>query len=336
MKMELGKSVVVIGAGIGGIICAQRLAAAGYAVTLFDKSRGVGGRVATRRGDADGQFDHGAQYFTVQSPQFMSLVETWLAAEVAAPWAGRIVKLQSCKASPTDSAAVRYVGQPSMNSLAKFAARELTIRTGSFVTALERAGQQWMLKFDSDDHAGPFDIVLVNVPAPQAVPLLPAQASFRSRLAEVQMSGCWAVMVQFNRPLPVPFDGAFVADSPLGWIARNNSKPGRHAAECWVLHGSPEWSDAHLELAPEAARDLLLDAFWRATGLAASEPASAVAHRWRYALPKVVLDDSCFFDARLAVGACGDWCAGPRLEGAALSGLALADRVLDAERVGDQ
>jgi len=137
------------------------------------------------------------------------------------------------------------------------------------------------------------------------------------------------LLVRFPARIDVNYDGAFVQDSPLSWVARNSSKPGRHPdTETWILHASGDWTQRHLEEPPETIRERLLDAFWDATGVAAVPPGYVVAHRWRYALPTEPLPDRCLFDGVLKIGAFGDWCAGPRIEGAFLSGAAMAGTVL--------
>jgi len=135
-------------------------------------------------------------------------------------------------------------------------------------------------------------------------------------------------MLAFDEPLDLPFDGAFVEQSPLAWVARNASKPGRGPGETWVLHGSAAWSEAHLEAEPGRVANDLLAAFGAATGLGRLEPAHAVAHRWRYALVADPLGAGCLFDASIHLGVCGDWCVSTRAEGAYLSGLAMAERLL--------
>ena len=142
------------------------------------------------------------------------------------------------------------------------------------------------------------------------------------------MAPCWAVMVSFDEVLSLGFDGAFVHGSPLSWVARNSSKPGREAREAWVLHGSPEWSREHLELEPPVAAEHLFEAFRVATQGIEVEPTRLEAHRWRYALPTEPLSDPCLFDAESSVVVCGDWCGGPRVEGAFLSGCAAAEALL--------
>src|SRR5262249_48776309 len=97
---------------------------------------------------------------------------------------------------------------------------------------------------------------------------------------------------------------------------------------CWVLHGTPAWSDDHSEAAPEQVIAGLSEAFRRATRCQGVKPILAAAHRWRYALPTVLLEEACLFDPTLAIGVCGDWCAGRRVEGALLSGLTLTEHIL--------
>ena len=143
------------------------------------------------------------------------------------------------------------------------------------------------------------------------------------------MTGCWAAMLSFSDLPGLPFDGAFVHDSPLAWIARNHSKPGRDADhETWVLHGSPEWSEACIDEPPEAILPQLIDAFWAAVDQPSRPPFFSTAHRWRYAMPQEANSGWCFASPELQLGACGDWCSGPRVENAFLSGMAMAGRVL--------
>ena len=176
---------------------------------------------------------------------------------------------------------------------------------------------------------GTFDSVIVTAPPTQTAELLQAVPRVADRALATAMQGCWAVMLGFAKTLPLDFDGAFVHESPLAWIARNSSKPDRHQdAETWVLHASPEWSAAHLEDTPEVAQRLLLDEFWRSTGLSPAPPDYVTAHRWRFALPPQPMEDRCLFDREMQVAACGDWCGGPRVEGAFLSGMAAAGRVM--------
>ncbi len=126
----------------------------------------------------------------------------------------------------------------------------------------------------------------------------------------------------------VEFDGAFVHDGILSWIACNAGKPERPATPAWVIHAAPEWSEQHLEDDPQQVTAVLLEAFAKAINRPLDSPRHAVAHRWRYALAAKPLEQQCLFDPVAGIGACGDWCGGSRVEAALLSGAAMAGTIL--------
>ena len=170
----------------------------------------------------------------------------------------------------------------------------------------------------------------VQVPAPQALPLLTAAPALAAQVQTVRMRPTWTLMTAFGQPLDLPFDGAFVHGSEvLSWAARDNSKEGRPGAECWVLHARHGWSETHLEDEPAAVGQALLAAFSAAAGRALPEPTLVLPHRWRYAVPERPLSEPFLTALSGRLGLCGDWCGGPRIEGAFLSGRALARHLLD-------
>ncbi len=321
-------AIAVIGAGIAGLTAARTLGAAGRTVVVFDKGRGVGGRLSTRRTE-HGPFDHGAQYVTARDPEFRAAVDGWTAAGVVARWSGRVVRLaDGGRAEPDD--AERHVGVPGMSALPRHLAVGLAdVRTDVRIDRIEGAPGAWRLVAEDGGEAGPFAAVLVTVPSPQARPLLaPVAPSLAASAAAAPMAPCWAVMIAFESPVETGFDAAFVTGGPLSWIARDGSKPGRPAGERWVLHGSPDWSTSVIEA---SADDVIRDLSAAFAGVAGRLPgvARAAAHRWRFALPTAGVAEGYAFDAERAIGIAGDWCAGARVEGAWVSGLRLA-RALEA------
>lgn len=313
--------VGIVGAGIAGLACAGALARAGAAVTVFEKSRGYGGRLATRRADPFA-FDHGAQYFTVRDERFAEAVARWQAEGVVAEWTGRVVALRSGAARSTNPHP-RFVGVPGMSAIGRALAAGLDVRHESAVTALAFSGTGWEILGEHGRVLGSFDRVVVAVPAPQAAALLEPSPALAALARSCFLSPCWAVMAGFDHRLPIDYDGAFVEDAPLAWIMRDSSKPGRPDEECWVLHAGPVWTREHLEQDRTVVPALLLDVFMQVTGITTA-PVHAVAHRWRYALPEEPLTLPFLHDEGAGVGACGDWCGGPRVEGAWLSGVSLA------------
>ncbi len=318
-------NIAVVGAGIAGLACATALRQAGLPVSVLDKSRGPSGRMSTRRGD-DWQCDHGAQYFTARSPEFRAEVARWQAAGVAAVWPLRLRVIDDAGGRQADEALERFVGVPRMTAPARFLAALVEPRVGTTIRRLERGTSGWRL--ESTEHGWldeRFDAVVLAVPAPQAVPLLEQQAPELAALASrAVMRGCWAAMLRFAAPVDLPFDGAFINSGPLRWVARDNSKPGRSGRETWLLHASAEWSEAHLEDDADGVASTLIEAFRR---LGAPAPQAWTAHRWRYADTEPALDKVCVWRAQDGLGLCGDWLNGGKVEGAWLSGRALANEL---------
>jgi predicted NAD/FAD-dependent oxidoreductase len=332
--------ILVIGAGLAGLTAGRRLVELGHQVRVVDKGRQPGGRLATKRvldGDADRpehaslSFDHGAQYFTVRDPRFGAEVEEWHKARVVQVWHGKLAAFDSEGREPVEDEQTRWVGVPGMNAIARYLADGLDVVCGARVDALQRegtgSGSRWFARSSTDAMEGPYDAVVVSVPAPAARPLVAGSAELAAAVGRVRMYPCWATMVAFAERVHAPFDGAFASSSPLGWFARNRSKPQRGLAETWVLHASGPWSAAHAGDDAHAVGPFLLNAFADLVRAPLPFPVHLSAHHWRdaYAEPALNVGALADRDARLVM--CGDWCAGNRVEGAFLSGRAAADSV---------
>jgi predicted NAD/FAD-dependent oxidoreductase len=216
-----------------------------------------------------------------------------------------------------------------MNAVCRHLAHGVNVQFNTRVAPLQRTGDRWTLSTTEGLELGAFDTVIVSAPADQTHQLLSAAPEMAIRVAASSLRPCWSVMLALKSPLALDYAGAFVADSALSWIARNSSKPGRPAdAEAWLLHASAAWSQEHLDSSPADVAPHLVEAFVQATGGPALEVQSCSAHLWRFAIPAETLTEACLFDPTLQLGTCGDWCAGPRVEGAFLSGMAAAGRVL--------
>ena len=153
-----------------------------------------------------------------------------------------------------------------MNAICKHLADGLNIQFETRVAPLENGHEIWQLYQDDGTSLGEYDCVITSAPAPQSAELLAAAADLQQQTRSVKMNGCWAAMLSFDQPLEIPFDGAFVHQSLLSWIARNNSKPGRSGdQESWVLHASPEWTGKCLEDEPDEVLPKLVEAFCSST-----------------------------------------------------------------------
>ncbi len=305
--------IAIVGAGIAGLSCAEALQAGGHGVSLFDKGRGAGGRMATRRVETalgEVAFDHGAQYFTTRDPDFAVKVKQWEASGIVAPWPGA-----------GDDA---WVGTPGMSAVVKAIAEPLAVRWNSRVDALRRVDGAWFVDPVAPD---PFDAVIVAIPAEQAAPLLVAHDPPMAAMAQACPSApCWTAMVAFADRIPIARD--IVRDSGIiGWAARNTAKPGRRGTEAWVIQATAAWSGDHLEDDEGAVVDALLAALGAQATQPLPEPILRIGHRWRYARVSPT-HHGVLWNERTRIGAVGDWLIAPRIESAWLSGRILADRIL--------
>jgi predicted NAD/FAD-dependent oxidoreductase len=306
--MTSNTRIAVIGAGMAGLACASVLQARGAAVQIFEKSRGLGGRLATRRID-DWAFDHGAQYFTAMTAEFRSYVRNSAGTEA---WRPR----------GADSGTDWYLGVPQQNNAVSALGEGMEVHRGRRVSAVHGAASQgWRLTLDNGEESGPFKAVAVAIPAPQARSLLQNRPAFAA-LDEVSMQPCWALLLAVAAPLAIPDVQRNPCES-IAWIAANHSKPGRPGGPGqYVIHATPQWSRRHLEQPATWVRDQLLAALFRCLGQQ-HQPLHAVAHRWRYALVDKALGRPFLLDAQGTLGVAGDWCLGYRVESAFTSGRAL-------------
>lgn len=303
----------IIGAGMAGLSCADFLAADGHAVALFDKGRGAGGRMSTRRlptplGEVT--IDHGAQYFTARDPAFQQLVGTWQQEGIVAPW--------------PPAGADTWVGVPGMNAIVKQMAQVHNVTWDHHVTGIVRKHRNWQLVGEGGE-IGPFDAVVLAIPAEQAAAILSLHDFALARVALMARSQpCWTSMFVFGQPL-TGLPDVFRNTGDIAWAARNSAKPGRPAPEAWVVQASAAWSSARVEGVPDQISELLRAALAQVSGSAIPKPIAATTHRWRYAL-SAGTGDGALWNPEIGLGVCGDWLLGPRVECAWLSGRLLALR----------
>ncbi len=324
---------LVVGAGMAGLAAAGSLQDAGHTVVVFEKGRRPGGRVATRRmldGEADRPelaslaFDHGAQYFTVRDPRFMREVEGWHRERIVQVWNPTLAAFDSEGREPVDDEETRWVGVPGMDAIGRHLARALDVRCRIEVLSIASDSGVWVVT-TGDGTSHRFDAVVLAVPAPQAVPLLTAAPALAREAAAVDMPPCWVILAAFDARVPTAFDAAFVDASPLGWIARDRSKPQRGLAETWVLHATTAWSAAHAGDRADAVGPFLLNAFADLVRGSMPLPVHLTTLRWRHAAAGVPLAKGVLVDRVRRIAVCGDWLLGSRVETAFLSGLAAAD-----------
>lgn len=327
MSASPSPRIAVVGAGMAGLACARALRRRGLAPLVLEKSRGLGGRMATRHTGRGDRFDHGAQFVTARDPRFAAELQALARAGAARPWAPR---LPSGSEAPTHA---WWIGTRGMRPLVDPLADALDVRLQATVTGLSRHHGRWRLALDDGEYLDGFDAVAVAAPAPQARVLLDGAGSpLAAALDAVETAPCWALMLAFDTRWALPFDAGRVEDGgPVAWLARQSSRfDGDDGIDRWVVHASPAWSVEHLECTPDEVVPQLLSALATQLGTPAPPPALAQAHRWRYAMTIRPLGRPFLADPADGLWAGGDWCLGARVENAFQSGIALAGSIADA------
>lgn len=329
--MQEGRSCVVVGAGICGLMASRALRTGGWEVTVLDKGRGVGGRMATRRltddGVGTGTFDHGAQFFTVRDDRFEGHVTTWLEAGAAAEWSRGF---PDASGTGGEDGHPRYRGATGMTAIPKHLARDLDVRTGERAVSATAETAGWRVGCESGlELRG--DALILTAPVPQSLALVGSEVPGEAKveLERVAYDPCLAVMVLLDGPsgLPAP-GGVQIKGEPLDWVGDNQQK-GISEAPAVTIHAGPRWSTDHYDAPEDEVVEALLDLAREAVGAFSSRVVATSLQRWRYSWVTESYPERCLVAAESpTLVFAGDAFGSPKVEGAALSGLAAADALL--------
>lgn len=317
--------IAIIGAGLSGLSAAHLLK--NHAdITLFEKARGVSGRMSTRRAEPY-FFDHGAQYFTARTRPFQDFIQPLLDQGIVERWNARYVKFKSNQIMERRNwrdEEPRYVGVPGMNHVAKFLAQGHNIHINTRIASLNHQGT-WQLTDEQGQQYSGFDWVICTAPSPQATELLPESFKYHADIKAIEMRACFSLMLGFEQRFPTEFEAAHVTDSDLSWIAVNSHKPQRADLFTLMVHSSEEYAEEHIDDERDHVMQHLINETSHIVGQDVSQANYTTLHGWRYANNANKKQQSpLFIDQDLKLAACGDWCLGGRVEGAFTSAYDLA------------
>ncbi len=309
--------IAIIGAGLSGLVIAQRLRES-LDVTVFEKSRSAGGRIATRYA-GDFEFDHGAQFFTARTRAFREYLQPLQAAGVIADWPAQFVELNRGRVTASRSwhdGDPHFVGTPRMNRIGKHLSEDLDVIFDTKVATVVRRDDRWNLLDPASKSLGEFDWLVLTAPAPQTAEIAREFPEIVSLCGQRTMRGCFALMLGFTKPVELSWQAALVRGADISWVSVNSSKPGRGEAFTLLVHSTNAWADAHID----DDTDSIVEHMLREASLATGEDLEAASHcqlhRWRYANIDKQPGPSYFIDIDRRLAVCGDWFVRGRIEAA--------------------
>lgn len=298
--------VAVVGAGISGTACTRALRAGGAQVTVLDRGRAVGGRMASRR-LAGRPVDTGASYFTADDPRFRAVVDDWVGRGLARPWTDAFHTAGPGGLGERKQGPVRYGAPAGLRSLVEDLAGGLEVT----VREVERVGPGPTVDGEA------YDAVVLAMPDPQALRLLdPALQAARTAVEGRAWDPVLSLAAGFAER-SWPFDGCFVSDSAISWVADDGRRRG-DGAPVLVAHSTPETARRHLA-DPHAAAPELVEALRELFAL--PEPEWTYVQRWSYAKPVGTREAP--YGLADGIGLCGDGWGASKVQAAWVSGDAL-------------
>jgi predicted NAD/FAD-dependent oxidoreductase len=315
--------VLIIGAGISGLLCATELRKAGKSVRILDKGRGLGGRMATRR-MAGGRLDHGAQYFTIRDARLQAYADAWLEAGILKEWFRHLPEDSNPDGYP------RYCGVTGMTDVPKYLAKDLDVQTSEQVTELSRDTELWLARTASGDSFLGKHLV-ITAPLPQALNLLDMTGlryanGQTDALREVRYERGLATLAILDGPSGLPSPGGMkVHQAPLTWIGDNHQKGISPGVSAITLHADAAFADEHWDSPNEVRGPLMLEA---AAPYIKAKVLEYNCHRWGFTKPINPWPEPYYQNAGLKLTLAGDSFGGQRVEGAALSGIEAAGAIL--------
>jgi renalase len=319
------KKIAIIGAGLSGLTLGQKLSKKAD-ICVFEKGRGVGGRMATRYADPF-VFDHGAPYWAVTTKEFKNFLAP-LMGSVVAKWSGNIITLDNNNPIANSiSRSSYFVAIPNMNSLCKHLAIDLNIKTQCEIISIKATHEKkWRLISSNDEDLGVYDIVISTAPPPQTLKLFSDYLPKHHALHKPIFDSCFSLMIGLHQAWGKEWIAAHTCNSPIKWIGVNSTKPGRnHNFTCLVIHSDSKWTKANIDRDIQEVQDILLNELDALITLDIKNLSYVSTHRWLYSNVHSLNNDHYYVDLELGLYAVGDWCQMSDIEKVRLNAEKAAD-----------
>ena len=322
------KNIAVIGAGLAGTTIALKINEK-FDVKVFEKSRGVGGRMSTRQ-ETPFIFDHGAQFFKIKTSDFKNFLSELFSQQIIQPWKFRLAyfdKQNLGKIKFIKDEDKFYVGVPNMDSIIKHLSKNCNVILNTKIERIIKENDKWNLYDQNKKFYGSYDWVVLSLPSQQSLKLITEKISFYPLIEKIKMKGCFSLMVGMSESLNLDYDAALIQDEDIAWLATNNSKPSRMNNYCLLINSSYEYASKNINTSKDKVLKHLLNISSKFINYDLLKSNMIKIHEWRYVEAKCSPKENYFIDHKEKVAVCGDWFINSRVEGAFLSANELAKKI---------
>ena len=322
------KNIAVIGAGLAGTTVTS-LMKENFDVKIFEKSKNVGGRMSTRK-ETPFNFDHGAQFFKIDTDDFKNFLLDLFTQKIIKPWNFRLAYFEGQylkKIKLIEDGDKFFVGVPNMDSIVKHLSKTCNIILKTKIERIVKKNYKWHLYDQNKKSCGLYDWVILCIPARQSLELISNKISFYSSIEKIKMKGCFSLMVGMNKPLNLGYDAALIENEDIAWFAVNNSKPGRMNKNCLIINSSYEYASKNMNTSKEKILKHLLCKSSKFLNYDLSKSNIIKIHQWKYVEAECSPIENFFIDHNEKIAVCGDWFVNSRVEGAFISANELSKEI---------
>ena len=324
----MNKKIAVIGAGLAGITFASIMKDK-FNVKIFEKSRGIGGRMSTRK-ETPFIFDHGTQFFKIKTTECKEFFSQLFTQEIIQPWSFKLAYFEGNhlrEIKIIKNADKFYVGVPNMDSILKYISRDCNVILNTKIEKIKRKNEKWELYDQNKQSCGIYDWVILTLPAEQSLDLISHKTSFYPYVKKIKMKGCYSLMVGMNKSLQLGFDAAFIENKDIAWLALNNSKPSRTKNHCLLVNSSYDYATKNIDTPKDKVLEHLLNISCNLINYDLFKSSFIKIHQWRYVEAECSPKENYFIDYENKIAVCGDWLINSRVEGAFLSANELSKEI---------
>ena len=312
-------NIAIIGAGMTGITLANMLQTK-VKLTLFEKSRGIGGRMSTRRAEPY-QFNHGAQYFKINNKEFKDFLSPLIKKKIIKPWKPNYIEFINKKFIKKHKFNNKYyTGVTKMNSIVKYLAKNsFFIKSSCKIEEIKREQNKWIIIDSEKLYYGPYDWLFLTIPPNQTTDILDKNFKYLQIIKKIKMRSCYSIMLGFEKIKEFNFDTALLLDEDIRWLSINKRNIGKKVFTNLLINSSYNFAEKNINRSNDLLSEFLIKQASGILNYDLKHYNHKAVHFWKYAMTEKSNNFGSFLDENLKIVVSGDWCMNGKVEGAFLS-----------------